>query len=95
MAGVARRNLVTKPALPAGGGLGMEIFRGRYNEIVSFRDISGDMMTSTNNFWPLDYDPEEQIYENLSWDLPGFRPARNSTRSLATQRKSLCNTPHI
>lgn len=32
---------------------------------------------SNNRFWPLDYDPEEAIYENPSWDLPGFRkPAR-------------------
>jgi hypothetical protein len=25
-------------------------------------------------FWPLDYDPEGEIYETLAWDLPGFRP---------------------
>jgi hypothetical protein len=24
-------------------------------------------------FWPLDFDPEGEIYENLAWDLPGFR----------------------
>jgi len=29
-------------------------------------------------FWPLDYEPEDEIYENLSWDLPGFRPARQA-----------------
>lgn len=27
----------------------------------------------TRKFWPLDYDPEGEIYENLAWDLPGFR----------------------
>jgi hypothetical protein len=27
-------------------------------------------------FWPLDYDPEGEIYENVAWDLPGFRPHR-------------------
>jgi hypothetical protein len=24
-------------------------------------------------FWPLDFDPEGAIYENPSWDLPGFK----------------------
>lgn len=24
-------------------------------------------------FWPLDYDPDGEIYENVSWDLPGYR----------------------
>jgi hypothetical protein len=27
----------------------------------------------TRKFWPLDFDPEGEIYENLAWDLPGFR----------------------
>jgi hypothetical protein len=28
-------------------------------------------------FWPLvDYDPEGEVYDNVAWDLPGFRPAR-------------------
>jgi hypothetical protein len=30
-------------------------------------------MTNKNNFWVLDFDPEGEIYESLSWDLPGFR----------------------
>jgi hypothetical protein len=30
----------------------------------------------TRKFWPLDYDPEGEIYENLAWDLPGFRRRR-------------------
>lgn len=30
-------------------------------------------MNSNRNFWPLDDDPEGEIYENLAWDLPGFR----------------------
>jgi hypothetical protein len=29
---------------------------------------------SVRQFWPLDYDPEGEVYESLSWDLPGFRP---------------------
>jgi hypothetical protein len=31
---------------------------------------------NTPKFWPLDFDPEGEIYENLAWDLPGFRTAR-------------------
>jgi len=31
---------------------------------------------SKRKFWPLDYDPEGEIYENVAWDLPGFRRAR-------------------
>jgi len=38
---------------------------------------------SKNRFWPLDYDPEGAIYENLSWDLPGFRLQQQSTRAAA------------
>jgi hypothetical protein len=59
-------------------------------------------MTSTRNFWPLDYDPEEEIYENLSWDLPGFKPAHRSRRVVVRQRRSagaklrqpFCKPPH-
>ena len=29
-------------------------------------------MKSTRKCWPLDFDPEGAIYENLSWDLPGY-----------------------
>jgi hypothetical protein len=28
---------------------------------------------STPKYWPLDMDPEGQIYDNVAWDLPGFR----------------------
>jgi len=31
---------------------------------------------STRKFWPLDYDPEGEIYENVAWDLPGYRQKR-------------------
>ncbi|HEY1240000.1 MAG TPA: hypothetical protein VGF16_05560 [Bryobacteraceae bacterium] len=27
----------------------------------------------TRKFWPLDYDPEGEIYESVAWDLPGFK----------------------
>ena len=30
---------------------------------------------TTRKFWPLDFDPEGEIYENVSWDLPGYKLA--------------------
>lgn len=27
-------------------------------------------------FWPLDFDPEGEIYENVAWDLPGYKSRR-------------------
>jgi hypothetical protein len=30
----------------------------------------------TFRFWPLDFDPEGEIYENPAWDLPGFRKGK-------------------
>jgi len=36
-------------------------------------------------FWPLDYDPEGEIYENLAWDLPGFRRRPSTTRTKAVR----------
>ena len=59
--------------MAAGRGLPVA---GRYNKDSPSSGISGDIMTSKSKFWPLDYDPEEEIYENLSWDLPGFKPVR-------------------
>jgi len=39
-------------------------------------------MTPVRKFWPLDFDQEVEIYENLSWDLPGRtrRPSKNAGR---------------
>jgi hypothetical protein len=40
-------------------------------------------MTDKSKFWPFDFDPEDEIYDNPSWDMPGLRrasktqPARN------------------
>jgi hypothetical protein len=47
-------------------------------------------MKSTRRFWPLDYDPEVAIYENLSWDLPGLKRTqlRRSRRSPQPPRKA-------
>ena len=33
---------------------------------------------STRKFWPLDFDPEGEIYENVAWDLPGYKRGRQS-----------------
>ena len=30
-------------------------------------------MTLKSSFWPLDYEIEDEIYDNLAWDLPGLR----------------------
>ena len=43
-------------------------------------------------FWPLDYDPEGELYENPAWDLPGFRrtrptPATRKARAPHTVRR--------
>lgn len=35
--------------------------------------IEGCKFMSTPKYWPLDLDPEEAVYENPAWDLPGFR----------------------
>jgi hypothetical protein len=35
---------------------------------------------STRKFWPLNYDPEGEIYENVAWDLPGYRRGRARRR---------------
>jgi len=35
-------------------------------------------------YWPLDYNPEGEIYDSPAWDLPGFRrerPVRTVARS--------------
>jgi hypothetical protein len=32
-------------------------------------------------FWFLDTDPEGPLYENLSWDMPGLRVRRRSSRN--------------
>jgi len=35
---------------------------------------------NTPKFWPLDIDPEGEIYDNVAWDLPGFRGKRLTRR---------------
>jgi hypothetical protein len=47
---------------------------------------------TNNRFWPLDLDPEEAIYDNPSWDLPGFRshahkPAPPQQRPAARKKR--------
>jgi hypothetical protein len=36
---------------------------------------------STSKFWPLDFDSDGEIYENLAWDLPGFRRDRPKAKT--------------
>ncbi|MFB3826033.1 MAG: hypothetical protein ACE15B_04655 [Bryobacteraceae bacterium] len=43
-----------------------------------------------SRFWPFDFDQDEAIYENLTWDLPGItkksarpRPGKKSPRRQA------------
>ncbi len=40
---------------------------------------------NTRKFWPLDFDPEGEIYESLAWDLPGFK--RSHADPLAIRRR--------
>lgn len=44
-------------------------------------------MSTSNKFFPWD-DPECEIYENLAWDLPGFKPSRKqaSGRKRSTKK---------
>jgi hypothetical protein len=39
-------------------------------------------------YWPLDYDPEGEIYDSLSWDLPGFRRNRRTVTRTPKVRRS-------
>jgi hypothetical protein len=55
-------------------------------------------MTPVRKFWPLDYDQEVEIYDNLSWDLPGRtrRPGTlrvNHARRPAGMRARQAPTP--
>lgn len=47
---------------------------------------------STAKFWPLDMDPEGQIYDNPAWDLPGRtrrpRATKKSARGTALSKLS-------
>jgi hypothetical protein len=48
-------------------------------------------MSTKSKFWPLDYDPEGEIYENVAWDLPGFR--RTANRSAKPKRRAADHSP--
>jgi hypothetical protein len=42
---------------------------------------------STSKYWPLDMDSEGQIYDNVAWDLPGFRrPRQRPNRSRLSKK---------
>jgi len=38
-------------------------------------------------FWPLDYDPDGEIYENVAWDLPGYRRFQEPVRKKSARRR--------
>lgn len=42
---------------------------------------------SRRKFWPLDLDPEGEIYENIAWDLPGYNRHRNRPSAPSPHRK--------
>ena len=42
----------------------------------------------TRKFWLWDFDPEGEVYENLSWDLPGYQRSNHRAR-----RKTATNPP--
>jgi hypothetical protein len=71
------------------------------SKLFSFQTALEHVM-STRKFWPLDYDPDGEIYENVAWDLPGFRrrlpaaPKRTGRRSTPRMvRKPGCEPPAI
>jgi hypothetical protein len=43
------------------------------------------MSNHPRKFWPFD-DPEGEIYESLSWDLPGFRPGAAARPEMAAKK---------
>ena len=49
---------------------------------------SGGSVMNTRKFWPLDFDPEGEIYENLAWDLPGYKRSRERQRPAAESRRT-------
>jgi len=38
-------------------------------------------MSDNRKFWPLDDNSDGEIYDNLAWDLPGFRADNAPPRS--------------
>ena len=42
---------------------------------------------NTQKFWPLDYDPEDEVYETLAWDLPGYRKKTHARVKLTPRNR--------
>jgi hypothetical protein len=36
------------------------------------------------NFWPLDFDQEDEIYDSPAWDMPGHRRRPETCRTART-----------
>jgi len=47
----------------------------------------GSPLMKVRKFWPLDFDPEDEVYETLVWDLPGYRK-KNHNRVKLTSRNT-------
>jgi hypothetical protein len=45
-------------------------------------------MNSKCKFWPLDDNSEGEIYDNLAWDLPGYRNRKSNSRVKSRRRPS-------
>jgi hypothetical protein len=45
------------------------------------------MKQDVQKFWPLDDNPECEIYENLAWDLPGFRGTKAKASGSAGRKR--------
>jgi hypothetical protein len=50
-------------------------------------------MKITRKFWPLDFDQEVAIYENLSWDLPGLKRSGRRRNAPGKDRATLSAKP--
>ena len=44
------------------------------------------MPMDERKFWFFDSDPEGEIYENLSWDLPGYLLQRKAAQARRSRR---------
>jgi len=53
---------------------------GWYNEVVPPLVWILVTVMIIRKYWPLDYDPECEIYENPAWDMPGYRKHPKRTK---------------
>ena len=46
-----------------------------YNKPRSFPVALEPTVMHKPMYWPLDFEPEDEIYDTVAWDLPGYRKA--------------------